>query len=203
MKYWAMGLAVSVAAAACAAQQPPAAESREQMISSAGMANDPLVDTTSGGSHADLSTPAGNPAKAMPAAVNTHQTPTMASDSSAAAGMGGMVGMGGAGGNHPAPVAGQPDNSRVNSRDKGDSTLTAMDQGSSEGDRKITQQVRQLVMKDGSLSFTAKNVKIITVNGKVTLRGPVNTDQERAAIEAAAKKIAGEGKVDNQLEVKK
>ena len=58
-------------------------------------------------------------------------------------------------------------------------------------------------MKDGSLSFTAKNVKIITINGKVTLRGPVKTDQERAAIEAAAKQVAGATQVDNQIEVKK
>jgi len=58
-------------------------------------------------------------------------------------------------------------------------------------------------MADGSLSFTAKNVKIITQNGKVTLRGPVNSQEERNAIEAAARKIAGSGQVDNQLEVKK
>jgi hyperosmotically inducible protein len=78
-----------------------------------------------------------------------------------------------------------------------------MDQGGSESDRKITQQIRQAVVNDGSLSFTAKNVKIITVDGKVTLRGPVKTEQERAAIEAAAKRIAGAAVVDNQIEVKK
>lgn len=81
--------------------------------------------------------------------------------------------------------------------------MTPVDQGGSEADRKITQQVRQALMKDGSLSFTAKNVKIITVNGKVTLRGPVNNEQERATIEAAAKKIAGAGQVENLLELKK
>jgi osmotically-inducible protein OsmY len=58
-------------------------------------------------------------------------------------------------------------------------------------------------VNDGSLSFTAKNVKIITVNGKVTLRGPVKSEQERATIEAAAKKIAGAGQVENLLELKK
>ena len=77
-----------------------------------------------------------------------------------------------------------------------------MDQGGSEADRKITQQIRQAVMKDGSLSFNAKNVKIITVNGKVTLRGPVKTAAERSAIDAAAKSAAGANQVDNQLEVK-
>ncbi|HWA74057.1 MAG TPA: BON domain-containing protein [Polyangiaceae bacterium] len=96
-----------------------------------------------------------------------------------------------------------PDNSRVNARDRSGDTLTPLDQGGSEADRKITQQVRQALMNDGSLSFTAKNVKIITVNGKVTLRGPVNTAQERATIEAAAKKIAGADRVENLLEPKK
>jgi hypothetical protein len=100
-------------------------------------------------------------------------------------------------------TASAPDNSRVNSRDKSGKTLTPMDQGPSEDDRKITQQIRQAVVKDGSLSFTAKNVKIITINGKVTLRGPVKTDAERSAIEAEAKGIAGVTQVDNQLEIKK
>jgi len=94
------------------------------------------------------------------------------------------------------------DNSRVNKRDKNDAALTPMDQGGSEADRKLTQQVRQELMKDKSLSFTAKNVKIITVNGKVTLRGPVKSEAERSAIEAAARRAAGStGSVDSQLEV--
>lgn len=97
----------------------------------------------------------------------------------------------------------KPDNSKVNARDRDASALTPMDQGGSESDRKITQQIRQAVMKDGGLSFTAKNVKIITINGKVTLRGPVNTDGERKAIESAAKAVAGVAGVDNQIEVKR
>lgn len=101
------------------------------------------------------------------------------------------------------PSGTQPDNTAVNKRDRGDSTLTPMDQGGSEGDRKITQQIRQAVVGDGSLSFSAKNVKVITVNGKVTLRGTVNTSDERAAVERAAVKVAGAGRVDNQLEVSK
>jgi osmotically-inducible protein OsmY len=56
-------------------------------------------------------------------------------------------------------------------------------------------------MRDKSLSFTAKNVKIITINGKVTLRGPVKTEAERTAIEAAARGVAGGEQVDSQLEV--
>ncbi|HET9956632.1 MAG TPA: BON domain-containing protein [Polyangiaceae bacterium] len=57
-------------------------------------------------------------------------------------------------------------------------------------------------MADNSLSVLAKNVKIITAGGKVTLRGPVKTQDERSAIQAAAQKVAGVTQVDNQLEVK-
>jgi hyperosmotically inducible periplasmic protein len=96
------------------------------------------------------------------------------------------------------------DNSGVNKRDTSSAALTPMDQGGSESDRKITQQIRQDLMKDNSLSFTAKNVKIITVNGKVTLRGPVKSEAERSSIEAAARRAAGTGaQVDSQLEISK
>lgn len=103
----------------------------------------------------------------------------------------------------PVPPSTAPDNTKVNKRDSSSSALTPLDQKENETDLKITQQIRQAVMADGSLSFTAKNVKIITQNGKVTLRGPVNTSQERAAIEAAARKVSGTLLVDNQIEVKK
>ena len=98
----------------------------------------------------------------------------------------------------------EADNSRVNQRDRNGSTLTPMDQGPSAADRKITRDIRQAVMNDSSLSFIAKNVKIITINGKVTLRGPVKTEAERTAIEAAARKVVGGGAlVDSQLELSK
>lgn len=95
-----------------------------------------------------------------------------------------------------------PDNTKVNKRDANSAALTPVDQGNGEVDLRITQQIRQAVMADNSLSFTAKNVKIITLNGSVTLRGPVNTAAERSAIDAAARKVAG-AQVDNQIEVKK
>lgn len=101
----------------------------------------------------------------------------------------------------PSSPASPPDNTRVNARDRSGDTLTPGDQGGSEADRKLTQKVRQAVMGDSSLSFTAKNVKIITVNGKVTLRGPVKSEQERSAIEASAKRIAGASQVENLLEI--
>jgi hyperosmotically inducible protein len=94
-----------------------------------------------------------------------------------------------------------PDNTKRNERDRNGAALTPLDQSNGEADLKITQQIRKSVMADGSLSFTAKNVKIITQNGHVTLRGPVKTEQERSAIEAAARQVAGTIAVDNQIEV--
>jgi hyperosmotically inducible periplasmic protein len=96
-----------------------------------------------------------------------------------------------------------PDNTKVNERDRSSTALTPLDQGNGATDLKLTQQIRQAVMADSSLSFTAKNVKIITLGGKVTLRGPVNSEQERSSIEAAARKVAGVAQVDNQIQVKK
>jgi len=97
-----------------------------------------------------------------------------------------------------------PDNTGVNTRDRSSAALTPMDQGSSAADRTITQQIRKELMNDKSLSFTAKNVKVITVNGKVTLRGPVKSEAERSAVEAAARRAAGDGShVDSQLEIAK
>jgi hyperosmotically inducible periplasmic protein len=95
------------------------------------------------------------------------------------------------------------DNTRVNERDRHDSTLTPMDQGKSADERKITADIRKKVVADKKLSFTAKNVKIITIGTKVTLRGPVKNEQEKAAIEAYAKQIPGVSEVDDQLEIAK
>jgi osmotically-inducible protein OsmY len=107
------------------------------------------------------------------------------------------------GGYSPAAQAGQtaPDNTGRNVRDRNDATLTPGDQSESAADRSLTQEIRKAVVADDGLSTTAKNVKIITVDGRVTLRGPVNTAQEKAAIAAKAQRIAGATMVDDQLEV--
>jgi osmotically-inducible protein OsmY len=94
-----------------------------------------------------------------------------------------------------------PDNTERNVRDRSGDTLTSGDQSESEADRTLTQQVRQAVVADDSLSTNAHNVKIITSNGVVTLRGPVNSAQEKANIDAKAQQIAGATKVNNHLEV--
>ena len=92
-------------------------------------------------------------------------------------------------------------NTKINDRDR-HGALTPMDQGASAAERNITASIRKAVVADKSLSFTAKNVKIITTGTKVTLRGPVKNDQERTAIETRAKQTAGVTEVDNQLEIK-
>jgi adenylylsulfate kinase-like enzyme len=95
----------------------------------------------------------------------------------------------------------EADNTGRNVRDRDGDTLTSGDQSETEADRELTQKIRQSVMEDDSLSMTAHNVKIITVNGMVTLRGPVKNAQERQAIAAKAVEIAGAKNVNNQLEV--
>jgi hyperosmotically inducible periplasmic protein len=93
------------------------------------------------------------------------------------------------------------DNSGRNVRDRNDATKTPGDQSESEADRTITQNVRQAVTADDSVSTNGKNVKIITNDGTVTLRGPVKSEQEKTNIGAKAQQIAGVKRVDNQLEI--
>jgi hyperosmotically inducible protein len=94
-----------------------------------------------------------------------------------------------------------PDNTGRNVRDRGGATMTPGDQSESEADRTVTQQIRRAVVSDDSLSTLAKNVKIITADGVVTLRGPVENPHEKEAIERKARQFAGINKVDNQLEL--
>jgi hyperosmotically inducible protein len=96
----------------------------------------------------------------------------------------------------------KPDNTAVNEQDRSGETQTSGDQSNSSADLKITQAIRQALMKDSELSTTAKNVKIITNNGQVTLRGPVKNAQEKAKIDQLAKSAASGAKIDDQLEVK-
>ncbi|HYQ97001.1 MAG TPA: BON domain-containing protein, partial [Candidatus Nitrosocosmicus sp.] len=81
------------------------------------------------------------------------------------------------------------DNSGLNVRDRDDATKTSGDQSESEADRTITQNVRQAVVADDSVSTNGKNVKIITVDGTVTLRGPVKSEKEKTNIGARAQQI--------------
>jgi osmotically-inducible protein OsmY len=94
------------------------------------------------------------------------------------------------------------DNTAINSRDNSGNTQTSDDQSNDPNDVKVTAAIRRAIVKDDSLSMTAKNIKIITNNGEVTLRGPVNTAEEKAKIEQLAKTASANAKIDNQLEVK-
>ena len=96
----------------------------------------------------------------------------------------------------------KPDNTATNERDRSGETKTSGDQSNSSADLKITQAVRRALMKDRELSTTAKNIKVITANGHVTLRGPVKTGQEKAKIDQIAKSAAGGAQIDDQLDVK-
>ena len=93
------------------------------------------------------------------------------------------------------------DDTAKNVRDRDDRTVTPTDQGASEGDRTITQEIRKAVTDNDALSMNAKNVKIITVDGVVTLRGPVKNPQEKTTIAGIARKAPGVKRVDDQLEV--
>jgi hyperosmotically inducible periplasmic protein len=100
------------------------------------------------------------------------------------------------------PVTSAPaDNTGQNVRDKGGDTLTPLSQSESKADIKITADIRRAIVKDKRLSTSARNIKIITDNGRVTLRGPVNTTQESALIVSKARAIAGAGNVNNQLDI--
>ena len=102
--------------------------------------------------------------------------------------------------NSQAPPA--VDNTKTNQRDRGANKPTADQQKDNRSDRDITQQIRQAIMKDKSLSTYAHNVKVITQHGQVTLKGPVRSEDEKKAIEAKAAEVAGENKVSSELNVK-
>ncbi len=93
------------------------------------------------------------------------------------------------------------DNSAINQRDRGHDTFTPIDQSNKSSDLKMTREIRRAIVKDDSLSTAAKNIKIITIDGAVTLRGPVKTDQEKADIAAKVAQIAGGSTVHNEIEV--
>lgn len=94
------------------------------------------------------------------------------------------------------------DNTSTNQRDRNASEPTADQQKENRSDRDITQQIRRSIMKDKSLSTYAHNVKIVTQNGQVTLKGPVQSEDEKRAIETKAAEVAGQDKVTSELNIK-
>jgi osmotically-inducible protein OsmY len=94
------------------------------------------------------------------------------------------------------------ENTGHNARDSGNATLTPEDQKETPADLKITAAIRKAVVKNKSLSLNAHNAKIITRNGVVTLRGPVENPAEKLKLQTIAEKTRGVKQVDNQLETK-
>jgi hyperosmotically inducible protein len=97
----------------------------------------------------------------------------------------------------------KPDNTKVNQRDRNPGEATADQQKMNAADRALTAKIRSAVMADKSLSTYAHNVKIISQNGTVTLKGPVRSSSEVESIVSKATESAGGSyKVVNQLSVK-
>jgi hyperosmotically inducible protein len=97
----------------------------------------------------------------------------------------------------------QPDNTKVNTRDRAAGAVTADQQKSNAADTKLTKTIRQSIMADKSLSSYAHNIKIISQNGAVTLKGPVKSDTERATVIAKAVAATGSAdKVTDQISIK-
>jgi hyperosmotically inducible protein len=94
----------------------------------------------------------------------------------------------------PTPAA---DNTKANKA----GGMTADQQKENKDDREITRQIRKAIVGDKALSSYAHNVKIITTNGTVTLRGPVRTEDEKSSIESKAKAVAGVNDVKNELTI--
>ena len=105
----------------------------------------------------------------------------------------------GPGQTEPAAAA---DNTARNVRDRDAASKTPLDQGTNKADTEITARIRKDILAQEGLSVNARNIKIITNNGVVTLRGPVNTAEEKQRIGEIAGNAAPQANVDNQLEVK-
>lgn len=96
-----------------------------------------------------------------------------------------------------------PDNTKVNTRDRTASAKTADQQGNSKADVDLTQKIRRAIVADKALTSYAHNIKVISLDGHVTLKGPVHTPEEKSALEAKATEIAGTGNVTNRITVTK
>jgi len=100
------------------------------------------------------------------------------------------------------PVSVKPDNSKANQGDRSEGRITTADQQKENAsDRQLTQEIRKALVKDKSLSTYAHNVKVVSQDGMITLKGPVRSEQEKEAVEAKATEIAGADKVRSEISV--
>jgi hyperosmotically inducible protein len=95
----------------------------------------------------------------------------------------------------------QPDNTKVNQK-QSNKTTNADRAKDNTSDRDLMQKIRKAIMDDSSLSSYGHNVKVIAKNGKVTLKGPVNSTEEKQSISQKATEVAGAGNVSDEMTVK-
>ena len=101
----------------------------------------------------------------------------------------------------PAIAQTPADNTKVNTRDRDKAEVTADQQKENAADRELTQKVRRALTQDKTLSSYAHNVKVITQDLQVTLKGPVRSEEEKQRVEQKATEMAGAGHVINQMSV--
>jgi hyperosmotically inducible protein len=101
----------------------------------------------------------------------------------------------------PAALGQKPDNTKVNQKDRNGSSPTADQQKANSTDTELTKKIRSAIVADKTLSTYAHNVKVISQDGTVTLKGPVRSEEEKTAVEAKATEAAGGAKVVNELTV--
>lgn len=94
-----------------------------------------------------------------------------------------------------------PDNTKINVRDRHGDTITPFDQNENSYDRNITQEIRKRIMDDDALSTNAKNLKVMTIDGVVTLRGPVDNPQEKDAVIKKITTVGGVKGINNEIDV--
>jgi osmotically-inducible protein OsmY len=99
------------------------------------------------------------------------------------------------------PPSTKPDNTKVNQRDRSSGQVTADQQGNSKADVDRTAAIRRSISNQKNLSTTARNAKVITLDGRVTLRGPVRDQAEKDLIGKLAAEVAGAHNVRNELEL--
>jgi len=95
----------------------------------------------------------------------------------------------------------KPDNTKANKKDRSDAAVTADKQKMNASDRELAQKIRKAIVADKTLSTYAHNVKVVARDGSVTLKGPVRSAEEKAAVEAKATEVAGAGKVTSEITV--
>src|SRR6202022_1667099 len=94
-----------------------------------------------------------------------------------------------------------PDNTKANQRDRDSKRVTADQQKNNSSDLETTRRIRRALMQDKALSTYAHNIKIITSDGSVTLKGPVRSQREKEIVESKAAEVVGPNNVNSEIRV--